>query len=61
MHESIFISPQKLHLTIAVFALLDEQEELEAIKALQDYKNLILEFVSSVWSLPSHLINFLVP
>ncbi|EFA03384.1 activating signal cointegrator 1 complex subunit 1 [Tribolium castaneum] len=43
MHESIFISPLKLHLTVVVFTLLDDHEKLEAIKALQDYKNMILD------------------
>ncbi|RZC38393.1 jmjC domain-containing protein 4, partial [Asbolus verrucosus] len=43
MEESIFQSPQKLHLTIVVFALLDDHEKSEATKALQDYKNTILD------------------
>jgi hypothetical protein len=43
MHESIFQSPLKLHLTVVVFALMDDHEKLEATKALQDYKNMIFE------------------
>ncbi|XP_044268006.1 activating signal cointegrator 1 complex subunit 1-like [Tribolium madens] len=43
MHESIFISPLKLHLTVVVFTLLDDHEKLEAIKALQDYKTMIFD------------------
>ncbi|XP_063922833.1 activating signal cointegrator 1 complex subunit 1-like [Zophobas morio] len=43
MEESIFQSPFKLHLTVVVFALLDDHEKSEAIKALQDYKNMILD------------------
>lgn len=43
MHESIFQSPLKLHLTVVVFALMDDHEKLEATKALQDYKNMILD------------------
>ncbi|XP_050300152.1 uncharacterized protein LOC126738756 [Anthonomus grandis grandis] len=37
LHESIFISPLKLHVTIDVYALLDEHEKAEAVKALHEY------------------------
>lgn len=42
--ESIFISPDKLHLTIAVFCLLNADEKQEAIKALNDYKRKFLRY-----------------
>ncbi|XP_018562630.1 activating signal cointegrator 1 complex subunit 1-like [Anoplophora glabripennis] len=42
MHESIFQSPLKLHLTIIVFALSDEREKAEAVKALEEYKDTVL-------------------
>ncbi|CAH1132825.1 unnamed protein product [Ceutorhynchus assimilis] len=38
-HESIFISPLKLHITIDVFSLLDDDEKLEAIRVLNEYKS----------------------
>lgn len=43
MDESIFQSPLKLHLTIAVFALMDDIEKEVAIQALNEYKTTILE------------------
>lgn len=44
--ESIFMCPLKLHLTIDVYALLDEKEKIEAISALKDYKKHLDEIVS---------------
>ncbi|KAF7283182.1 hypothetical protein GWI33_001245 [Rhynchophorus ferrugineus] len=38
MHESIFMCPKKLHVTIDVYSLMDDREQAEAIKALNDYK-----------------------
>lgn len=38
MHESIFQKAEKLHLTIDVLSLLNEQEINEAITALNEYK-----------------------
>lgn len=37
MHESIFQSGLKLHLTVTVFSLFETEKE-EAIKVLEDYK-----------------------
>ncbi|KAJ8916247.1 hypothetical protein NQ315_016387 [Exocentrus adspersus] len=42
MHESIFQSPLKLHLTVIVFALSDDREKAEAIAALEEYRNTVL-------------------
>ncbi|XP_018330780.1 activating signal cointegrator 1 complex subunit 1-like isoform X2 [Agrilus planipennis] len=43
IHESIFQDVKKLHLTVVVFALMDEHEKLEAVKALDDYKDQVLD------------------
>ncbi|KAL1502828.1 hypothetical protein ABEB36_007915 [Hypothenemus hampei] len=39
LHESIFICPLKLHVTIDVYSLFDENEMGEAIKSLYEYKD----------------------
>ncbi|XP_066258481.1 activating signal cointegrator 1 complex subunit 1-like [Euwallacea similis] len=46
LHESIFMSPLKLHVTIDVFALLDEFEKEEAVMALQEYKGHLSELIT---------------
>lgn len=45
MHETIFQSPLKLHLTLAVFTLVDDKEIQAAIQALNDYKESVLKWV----------------
>lgn len=44
--ESIFICPLKLHVTIDVYALLDETEKIEAISALKEYKKHLDDIVT---------------
>lgn len=46
LHESIFMCPLKLHVTIDVYALLDEKEKSEAISALKEYKKHLDDIVS---------------
>lgn len=43
MHESIFQSPQKLHMTIAVFSLYDDHEKAVAVNVLNDCKEDVLK------------------
>ncbi|XP_049822818.1 activating signal cointegrator 1 complex subunit 1-like isoform X2 [Aethina tumida] len=45
MHESIFQKAEKLHLTIDVLSLLNEQEINEAITALNEYKHKLNEII----------------
>ncbi|KAK9888931.1 hypothetical protein WA026_001150 [Henosepilachna vigintioctopunctata] len=45
VEESIFVSSLKLHLTILVFTLLNEQEIQEALNTLRECKNLFLRNV----------------
>ncbi|XP_066153593.1 activating signal cointegrator 1 complex subunit 1-like [Euwallacea fornicatus] len=46
LHESIFMNPLKLHVTIDVFALLNEFEKEQAVMALQEYKDHLSELVT---------------
>lgn len=48
--ESIFQSPEKLHLTIATFVLLDDFEVENATKILNDCKTDIIELVIKIKS-----------
>lgn len=42
MEESIFQNTNKLHLTIDICVLQDQNEKQEAVDALNDYKDTIL-------------------
>lgn len=43
VEDSIFLSTEKLHLTISTFVLLDDFEIENAVKMLQDCKTDIIE------------------
>lgn len=45
VEDSIFLSTEKLHLTITTFVLLDDFEIENAVKMLQDCKTDIIEWV----------------
>ncbi|GJQ70415.1 hypothetical protein Trydic_g22843 [Trypoxylus dichotomus] len=47
MHETIFQKPERLHLTVGVFSLLNDVERSEAIKALNECKDNVINPIVS--------------